>query len=401
MKKWLLVLTTFLIGFSSVQAGEYIVKFKKQKLSTNSHTIPNIIEKIGPNTFLVEGDKKSLESNPEIEYVESNSKINVFGWEDFDLNEKAWGVSKMKTPMLWEENIKGNKDIIVAIIDTGVDYNHPALKHLIWKNEKEIPDNGIDDDENGYIDDLNGWDFHNNHNDPMDENSHGTHVAGTIGGKDIGVVHEVTIMPLKFLSKGGYGSLSNAIKAINYAIDNGAHIMSNSWGGGPESKIMEEAIERASQHNILFIASAGNNYSDNDKRPSYPSSYEIKNVISVAASDKDDELAIFSNWGKESVHVAAPGVSIYSSIPDNKYASYSGTSMATPHITGLAVMLIQGGFHPMKIAEILILTSDQSPTLLVQGNGRVNSYRAFHNVRIEEPQTCKHLLASVPRMIHQ
>lgn len=391
MKKWLLIFALIMGCPISLDANEYIVKLKKERFVgfsiSRASVLNNAIEKIGPNTFLVQGNKESLEKNAEIEYVEPNSKVNILGWEvsptgnKADLDEKAWGISQVKAPMLWKEEIKGSKDIVIAVIDTGMDYTHPALSHLLWTNEKEIPDNGKDDDENGYIDDVNGWDFYNDDNDPMDDQSHGTHVSGTIGGKDIGIVHEVSIMPLKFLSKYGQGNLADAIKAINYAVDNGADIMSNSWGGGPKSKALEEAIQHADEHGVIFIAASGNSFNDNDKYPAYPASYDIKNVISVAASDKDDELAFFSNWGEKSVHVAAPGVAIYSSVLKGKYQAFSGTSMAAPHISGIAVLLLQGGFHPMKIVDLLMMTSDPFPTLLVKSKGRVNSYRAFHNLR--------------------
>jgi subtilisin family serine protease len=383
MKKWLLAM--FLAGLlpAASLADELIVKLKKDTIS--GLALSQSVEKIGPNTFLVEGDKKVLEANPDIEYVEPNTQLHILGWEvqslgGLDLNEKAWGVSKIEAPKLWAEGIEGDKEIVVAVIDTGVDYEHPELLGKIWSNPKEIPDNDKDDDSNGFIDDVRGWDFVNKDNSPMDDNDHGTHCSGTIAGKDVGVVHNVKIMPLKFLSGTGNGTLSDAIKAINYAAANGAHVMSNSWGGGGFSQAMYDAIEAATKKGIVFVAAAGNSYGDNDKKPSYPASYELPGVISVAATDKEDSLAWFSNYGVQSVHVAAPGVAIYSAAKDGKYKTFNGTSMATPHVAGAAVLLLQGGFDPMKIDSVLMGTSDAAD-LSVRANGRVNVFRAFHNMR--------------------
>lgn len=387
MRKWLLAL--FLAGLLPAVslADELIVKLKKEQirdfgvssiLATNAS-----VEKIGPYTYLVEGDKKSLESNPAVEYVEPNTKLHILGWEthtlrSLDLNEKAWGISKIEAPKLWAEGIEGKKEIIVAVIDTGIDYEHPELSEVMWSNAKEIPDNEKDDDENGYIDDVRGWDFSNNDNLPMDDNDHGTHCAGTIAGKTVGVVHKVRLMPLKFLSASGSGSSADAIKAINYAAANGADVMSNSWGGGSFSQAMFDAIEAATKKGIIFIAAAGNNYRDNDSSPAYPASY--KGVISVAATDKEDKLAIFSNYGIESVHVAAPGVSIYSSTRNGAYKTFNGTSMSVPYVAGLTVLLLQGGYDPMKAVDVMMVTSDLAD-LKVLSKGRVNAHRAFHNMR--------------------
>jgi subtilisin family serine protease len=254
-------------------------------------------------------------------------------------------------PRAWSTTT-GDADTVVAVIDTGTDINHPDLKNNVWINPGETAGNGVDDDKNGYVDDVNGWDFHNNDAsvyDAASEDSHGTHVAGTIaaeGNNGIGVTGvnwKAKIMPLKFLGPNG-GYTSNAVKAIDYAVAKGAKISNNSWGGGGYSQTLKDAISRADASGHLFIAAAGNGGSDgigddNDATPSYPASYDNPNIVSVAATDSKDALAGFSNYGGASVDLAAPGVGILSTLPGNTYGSYNGTSMATPHVSGVAALL--------------------------------------------------------------
>lgn len=241
----------------------------------------------------------------------------------------------------------GSKSVIVAVIDTGIDFNHPDLAAQAWVNEKEKNGkSGIDDDGNGYVDDVNGFNFAGNKGDATDDNGHGSHCAGTIGAKGddgkglVGVNWDVSIMAVKFLDKSGSGSLANAVKSIDYARINGAHIMSNSWGGGGPSEVLKKAIVDANAAGILFVAAAGNEMNNNDTNPTFPAGYEVENVLSVAAIDNRGALASFSNWGLKTVHVAAPGVNIFSTVPGAKYDSYSGTSMATPHVAGVAALLL-------------------------------------------------------------
>lgn len=242
----------------------------------------------------------------------------------------------------------GSKSILVAVIDTGVDYNHPDLADNIYTNPKEIPGNKIDDDKNGYVDDVHGYDFANNDGDPMDGNGHGTHCAGTIGavGNNMlgvaGINWHVTILPVKFLGDDGSGSTTNAIKAIDYAVQSGAKVLSNSWGALlAYSAPLLKAIKRAEAAGVTFVAAAGNDGINNEKYPTYPASYDASNIISVAAIDPATGLlASFSNYGSKSVDIAAPGVNILSTYPNSGYAFMSGTSMATPHVAGaLALML--------------------------------------------------------------
>jgi subtilisin family serine protease len=254
----------------------------------------------------------------------------------------------------------GSRGVVVAVIDTGVDYSHPDLAANIWTNPREIAGDGIDNDRNGFVDDVRGYDFANGDNDPMDDNGHGTHVAGTIGAVGnngigvTGVNWQVSIMPLKFLSGSGSGSTSNALAAINYATlmrrDFGVNIVAtnNSWGGGSFSTLLRDAIDAGAQAGILFIAAAGNSATNIDVSPQYPAAYPGASVISVAATARDNSLAGFSNYGRSGVDVAAPGASIYSTVPGHAYATYSGTSMATPHVTGTVALLAAA--HPTASA---------------------------------------------------
>jgi subtilisin family serine protease len=245
----------------------------------------------------------------------------------------------------------GSRSVVVSVIDTGVDYRHPDLAANVWTNPREVAGDRIDNDGNGYVDDVYGWDFANNDADPFDDEGHGTHVAGTIGavgnnGTGVtGVNWQVSIMALKFLDANGSGTTSAAIAAINYATkmrrDFGVNIVAtnNSWGGGGFSSSLQNAINAGGSAGILFVAAAGNEGVNNDTTPSYPASYSSGSIIAVAATDSSNRLASFSNYGATSVDVAAPGVGILSTTPNNTYASYSGTSMATPQVTGVVALL--------------------------------------------------------------
>ena len=242
-------------------------------------------------------------------------------------------------PEAWNINT-GTGRTIVAVIDTGVDYNHQDLAANMWHNLGETPGDGIDNDGNGYVDDIYGYDFANNDADPMDDNGHGTHVSGTIGAVGnngigtTGVNWNTRIMALKFLDASGSGSTSSAISALNYAVRMGANISNNSWGGGGSSSLLSQAISNARNAGHIFVAAAGNSGLNNDATPNYPSNYDFDNVVAVAATDNKDVLASFSNYGATTVDIAAPGVGILSTLPGNTYGTLSGTSMATPHVSG-------------------------------------------------------------------
>ncbi|MBE7171803.1 MAG: S8 family serine peptidase [Williamsia sp.] len=273
----------------------------------------------------------------------------------------------------WAAGHTGSAAVAVGIVDEGIQYTHTDLNGQVWTNPYD-PVNGIDDDKNGYIDDTHGWDFISNSNSIWDsgssntlEDAHGTHVAGTIGAKAgnktgvAGINWNITLVACKFLGSNG-GTTANAIKAIDYLTDlktrHGIRIAAsnNSWGGGGYSQALFDAITRSNNSNILFITAAGNGGNDgaganNDVTANYPANYTVANVISVAAIDKTGKLASFSNWGANTVDICAPGVSIYSTVPTNSYASYSGTSMATPHVSGAAALY--ASTHPNASAAAI------------------------------------------------
>lgn len=297
----------------------------------------------------------------------------------------------------WEVTT-GSRNVLVGIIDTGIDYTHPDLKENYWSNPGETgldengedkATNGLDDDGNGYIDDFRGWDFVNNDNDPIDDQGHGTHCAGTIGARGnngigvAGVNWEVSLVGLKFLGADGSGTLDAAVEAIEYATTLGVNLTSNSWGGGGYSETMAAAIAEAASKGILFVAAAGNELNNNDSNPRYPASYAIDNVISVAATDHNDELAYFSNYGKNTVHLAAPGVDILSTTPGGKYEKLSGTSMACPHVSGAAALLWSAfpdldykGIKARLMNNVSAVASVQSRTIAA---GRLSLPTALEN----------------------
>jgi subtilisin family serine protease len=274
---------------------------------------------------------------------------------------QLWGLSNtgqsgglrdadIDAPEAWDITT-GSRSVVVAVIDTGVDHAHRDLAANAWRNPGEVAGDRIDNDGNGFVDDVYGWDFANNDADPMDDQGHGTHVAGTIGAVGnngsgvVGVSWNVSIMGLKFLGANGSGSTSGAVAAINYATrmrrDFGINIVAtnNSWGGGGSSTSLRDAIAAGGRAGILFVAAAGNEATNIDATPAYPAAYTDEAIISVAATDRSNNLASFSNYGVTGVDLAAPGVSIYSTVPGNAYATYSGTSMATPHVTGTIALM--------------------------------------------------------------
>ncbi|MFK7911886.1 MAG: S8 family serine peptidase [Akkermansiaceae bacterium] len=269
------------------------------------------------------------------------------GTASIDVNaEPAWAITT------------GSPNIVVGVVDTGIRYTHQDLSGNMWVNPNEIAGNGIDDDNNGYIDDIYGINAIANDGDPMDDNDHGSHCAGTIAasandaGRLVGVAYGVKLMALKFLDSTGSGATSDAIECIDYAIAQGVDVLSNSWGGGGASNAMLNAIEQANAAGVLFIAAAGNEASNTDNGDHFPSNYDVGNVISVAAIDRNGNLANFSNYGLTTVDIAAPGVEILSatSTSDGSYASFQGTSMATPHVAGVAALVLSR-FPNASIAE--------------------------------------------------
>ena len=293
-------------------------------------------------------------------------------------------------PEAWDL-LTGAPTVVVAVIDTGVRYTHEDLAANMWTNPGEIPGNGIDDDNNGYIDDIYGIDARNRDSDPMDDNRHGTHCAGTVAavgnnGKGVvGVAWQARIMALKFLSGSGSGSDTGAIECIDYAIANGAQILSCSFGGSGYGQALRDALIRARQAGILVVAAAGNDSENIDTDFQYPAAYQEDNVIAVAATDRNDQLANFSNYGQGKVEIAAPGVAILSTgrVSDQDYFLASGTSMATPHVAG-AFALLKSRFPtdtPRQLVNRLQNSADRLPALngKVQFGARLNLNAALRS----------------------
>jgi hypothetical protein len=281
----------------------------------------------------------------------------------------------------------GSDETCIAVIDSGVDIAHPDLAGNLWVNEGEIPGNGIDDDGNGYIDDVHGWDFGNDDSDPTDVEGHGTHVAGIIAARGdnalgvAGVAWNARVMALKFFSDAGPGYTSDAIQAVSYATRMGAKISNNSWGGGDYSQALLGVIQEADEAGSLFIAAAGNDAFDNDLYAHFPSSYRVANVVSVASTTRTDTLSSFSNYGSEAVDLAAPGSEILSLQPNGGYALDSGTSMAAPHVAGVAALLYTENptLTPGQLRQLMMYGSDSLVSLSnrVASHGRLNAAKAL------------------------
>lgn len=273
--------------------------------------------------------------------------------------ESAWAVST------------GSSEVVVAVLDTGVDYSHPDLEANMWH------------DGDGNV----GYDFYNNDSDPMDDHGHGTHCAGTIGGVGdngvgvAGVNWNVSIMAVKFLSSKGSGSTLTAAEGVDYAVQNGARVISASFGGTGFSQVLFDAVSRARDAGVLFVAAAGNSATDTDSTPHYPSGFDLENVVAVAATDQDDNLAYFSNYGATSVDVAAPGVNIRSTLPGGRYGYMSGTSMAAPHVAGLAGLYLSvegaSGYEAVKGAVLDGVDVLASLSGAVATGGRIDAYKTL------------------------
>lgn len=314
-----------------------------------------------PEGMTVEEAKKMYRDDPDVEYAEPNYYRYATATPDDTFFSRLWGLhntgqqvnstggtpdADMDAPEAWDTQT-GSSTVVVAVLDTGADWDHEDLSANIWNNDDEA-ENGADSDGNGYTDDIRGWDFVNNDNDPDDDHSgtyHGTHVSGTIGAEGdngigiAGVNWSVSVMPLKILDANGDGFVSDEIDAMNYAVANGANIINASFSGGSYSQSEHDAVNSARAAGVIFVAAAGNDGQDNDDIPAYPASYDLDNIIAVVATDQTDHLAGFSNYGATSVDVAAPGVNIYSTKAGDTYQYMSGTSMATPHVAGLAALI--------------------------------------------------------------
>lgn len=325
---------------------------------------------------------------------------------DADISaEQAWDIET------------GDPSVVIVDIDTGLDYRHPDLSGKLWTNPGEIPGDGLDNDGNGYIDDIHGYDFDNDDGDPFDDNGHGTHTAGTVGAATnngiavAGVCWGCSIMPLKFLDCGGRGLTSDAIRAIDYATMMHAQIANNSWGGGGFSQALFDSIAGFTSGGGLFIASAGNNARNTDLSPAYPADYDIPTIISVAATDPNDGLASFSNWGLLTVDLAAPGVLVNSTwrlkdcrkqgiLDRDCIGSLSGTSMSAPHVSGVAGLLLSHD-PTMTAAEIkAAILASVDPVAALAGKsvtgGRLNAFKALGGPPPQPTEICGNGVCAPP-----
>lgn len=347
----------------------------------------------------------ALERQPAVAFAEPNWRLQPAATSNdpFFTNGSLWGMYGNATSPAnqygsqageaWLAGNTGSSDVYVGVIDEGVQYTHPDLDGNAWTNPFD-PVNGRDDDGNGYVDDRNGWDFYNRNNTVYDggtkgrQDKHGTHVAGTIGAEGgngagvAGVNWRLRYVAAKFLGpRGGY--VSDAVRAVNYLTDlkarHGLNVVAsnNSWGGGGYSQALHDAVIRGAKQDILFVAAAGNSGDDNDAKASYPSKLDTSvgtstqtaagydAVISVAAIDRTGALASWSNYGQATVDLGAPGVGINSTLPYNKYGAYSGTSMATPHVSGAAALYAAS--HPgatgHQIKSAILGSSLATPSL--------------------------------------
>lgn len=333
------------------------------------------------------------------------------------LNDPAissgWGLKMTDSQRAWRIS-QGSRDIIVAIVDTGVDIRHPDLMNNLWVNRGEVgmdskgrdkASNGLDDDKNGYVDDVHGWNFVTNTNSLTDEHGHGTHIAGIVGaegGNGIGisgVAPKVSLMVLKYYdSKGSeMNNLINTVKAIDYAVKMNANIINYSGGGLAPSPDEKSAIERAMKKGILFVAAAGNERSNSDIKKYYPADYGLPNILSVTAIDRFKNVLPSSNYGEQTVDIAAPGNDIISALPGGQYGYMTGTSQATAFASGVAALVMANNPNLRKADQIikyLTRTGDNDERLIgkTRYRKRLNSYKAlatqdsdltFNGVRIE------------------
>lgn len=339
-----------------------------------------------PTGQSVESAIQDLESDPDVEYAEPNYYVVKSSTTDgvqqtFSAEQvAAMTVTSYSTPLtganingtqVWSvtQGLGGATRPIVAVVDTGIDMTHPVFTQsgAIYTNPQEVL-NGVDDDGNGYVDDLNGWNFVAGSRSMFDDDGHGTHVAGAIlaVGTDIYTspvtAAKIRILPLKFLNGNGVGTTSGAIQSIYYAINAGASVINNSWGGSSYSGALSDALAVAYNQGIVIVSAAGNSGSNNDIQAMYPASYSVPNMIAVAAAEDNDYLATFSNYGANSVHIASPGVFILSTLPGGYFGTMSGTSMAAPIVSGTVAL--------MKKAVPSMLGYQLKTLLLAQGTVR-------------------------------
>ncbi len=370
-----------------------VAQVKLRSIGNNSYTL-NFSEANVQSLQEKQAVLRELAQDQSVEFVEPDFPITRAEMQGGVPNDKLfgnqWSHKIMDSLDAWKLT-RGSRKIVVAVVDTGIDFLHRDLKENMWINPGEKK-NGIDDDRNGYIDDIYGWNFSANNNNPRTtpKSNHGSHVAGIIGATGnnsigvVGIAPEVQLMALKFMGETGSGATSDAIKAIDYAVAKKVFLINNSWGSKNYSRALLEAIQRAAKAGVLFVAAAGNGENgtgyDIEDTAWYPASYPISNIISVAATDDRDQLTRFSNFAVNKVDVAAPGFSILSTVSGEGYQTMSGTSMAAPYVAGMAVLVkaANPSLSPRRIIDVIRNSVDRRGALQgrVLSGGRINAHKA-------------------------
>ncbi|CAN5541814.1 hypothetical protein BH11PLA2_BH11PLA2_28090 [soil metagenome] len=380
-----------LLGDASNLTTAHVIVRTRDAAAPEPNPYSNNVTPLGFGFYRVDLNA-GVDAAEAVRYYYAQPDISDAAIDDVVVTEKTsndpslgtqWSLTKAAVTTAWNVTT-GTGRTIVAVIDTGVDITHSDLAGNIWTNTREIPGNGRDDDGNGYIDDNHGYDFANNDNNPADDDGHGTHVAGIIGARGnnalgiSGVNWSAQIMPLKFLKGDGTGYTSDAVRALNYAVANGARIVNMSWGGGAYNSALAAAIGQARTSGVIVVAAAGNNGNNSNVTPFYPASYSSNtdNMVIVGASTSSDLPASYSNYGPTAVTLFAPGSNILSLKPGNQYVSLSGTSMATPFVSG-ALSLLWDAHPTWNASQILAKLRTSVDSLaafngLSQTNGRIN-----------------------------
>ena len=402
----LLTIICFSFQANSAQETEYLVKAKTSFIQNFRTPLSKTIEDVREDVVvmsLTAAEATELRKQPEVMHVEKNATLQLFKTPN-DLSRRMWGLDNprkrnqafdINAPAAWDIST-GSKDVIVAVIDTGAYIDHSDLINNLWENESELNgETGVDDDGNGFVDDIFGYDFPKNSGILGDRVGHGTHVAGTIGAEGdnsdgvVGVNWEVSLMILNMFPDRGEGKTSDAIRAIDYAVANGAQVINASWGGPAPSdaeeegdyKLLYESIERAGEAGVTFVAASGNSRANTDSNPMFPAAYDLDNIISVGSMTSSGRRSGFSNYGETTVDVFAPGSSITSTTNNGRTGNLSGTSMASPHVAGIAALMlsVDDSLSPDEIKEALINTC--VPNSALEGravcNGHVDTHAAI------------------------
>ncbi len=402
------LVATFFIS-SNIAAKEYIVKIRHSldkyelenfnKTSAAPFKIADVEEELdlikidGRKFTTVVDAQAALADYFDAEYVVENAQLYAFANPTDPQRGSQWALDVVKANEAWDISW-GSHEVVVAVIDTGIDMNHEDLRANKWVNSDEVANNNIDDDKNGYVDDINGWDFKAEDKNPTDETGiqnpgHGTHCAGIIGAacnNSVGICGmspTVSLMALRFLGADGSGDLFASVKAIQYAAANGAHVISASWGAAiPQSGAQPiiDAIKAAEDKGVIFVAAAGNDGKSNDSKSVFPANAQTPNMISVAASNSSDQKPSWSNFGRK-VDIASPGENILSTVPGD-YKELSGTSMATPLVAGLVALMksidisISGA-----VARSILQTTGKDVAIETESKRRVSAPDALKAVK--------------------